>query len=295
MRPALSELQKSILILIATLWMAGYGALQAADLQPDTLNAWAAGVNKLERRMSAELSSEKGFLALDFQDPAAAAEERKQILSGKIPIKQIRGSEDGPSVPKGMLHHWRGTVFIPGVPLDFVMAHVENPRPEDSTQEDVLESRVIEKSPGQLKLYLKLQRSKIVTVVYNTEHLVRYRRYGSAQATSSSIATRIAEIENFGERNEREKPEGHDHGYLWRMNSYWRYQEVKGGIIVECESITLSRAIPSLLEYMVQPIIKSVARESMRRTLESLRSRMIRNYRMEREAHNAQPPAQPVL
>jgi hypothetical protein len=67
-----------------------------------------------------------------------------------------------------------------------------------------------------------------------------------------------------------------DHGYLWRMNSYWRYQEVKGGVIVECESLTLSRSIPSLLEYMIRPLIKSVARESMKRTLESFRIRLVR-------------------
>ncbi len=39
----------------------------------------------------------------------------------------------------------------------------------------------------------------------------------------------------------REKPEGKDRGFLWRLNSYWRYQQVDGGVLVECESLTLSR------------------------------------------------------
>jgi len=121
-----------------------------------------------------------------------------------------------------------------------------------------------------------LQRSKIVTVIYNTEHLVRYRLQGSTRASSSSIATKIAEVDHAHDGKEFEKPEGRDHGYLWRMNSYWRYQEVKGGVLVECESMTLSRSIPNLLEYIIRPIIKSVARESMKRTLESLRNRMVK-------------------
>jgi hypothetical protein len=116
--------------------------------------------------------------------------------------------------------------------------------------------------------------------VYNTEHLVRYQRHGNGQASSSSIATKISELERLHGNAEREKPEGRDRGFLWRMNSYWRYQQVSGGVIVECESMTLSRSIPSLLEYMIRPIINSVARESMHRTLQSMRTRMVRSYKL---------------
>jgi hypothetical protein len=260
--------------LIGLFFIFGGTCIQAADLQPETLRAWNANVEKIEGRMSSELSSGNGFLSLDFQDPGAVSQSRHQVLSGEIPVSQISRDAQSIQVPNGMIHHWRGTVFIPGVSLDFVLSRVADPRLEDARQEDVLESRVLENRPGQLKLYLKLQRSKIVTVVYNTEHLVRYKRYGTTQASSSSIATKIAEVDYGRNGAEREKPEGHDHGYLWRMNSYWRYQEVRGGVIVECESLTLSRSIPSLLEYVVRPLIKSVARESMKRTLESLRTRL---------------------
>ncbi len=60
------------------------------------------------------------------------------------------------------------------------------------------------------------------------------------------------------------------------MNSYWRYEQVDGGVLVECESLTLSRSIPAALLYIVRPLIKSVARESMQRTLRSMRTRMTR-------------------
>lgn len=265
-----------LFFLISIFLIFGGTCIQAADLQPETLREWNANVERIEERIFSELSSDSGFLSLDFQDPGAAAKERHQVLSGEIPVSQINRGGQSKSVPNGMIHHWRGTVFIPRVNLDLVLSRVADPRLEDSRQEDVLESRVLENHPGQLKLYLKLQRSKIVTVVYNTEHFVRYRRYGTTRASSSSIATKIAEVDYGRNGAEREKPEGHDHGYLWRMNSYWRYQEVKGGVIVECESLTLSRSIPSLLEYMVRPLIKSVARESMKRTLESFRIRLAR-------------------
>ena len=138
---------------------------------------------------------------------------------------------------------------------------------------------MLERTPDGLRLYLKLQKSKLVTVVYNTEHLVRYEKHSADQESSSSIATKIAELEHPSKSNEREKPEGKDSGYLWRMNSYWRYQQVDGGVIVECESMTLSRSIPILFEYIVRPMIKGTAQESLHRTLDSMRTRMIRAYR----------------
>ena len=192
--------------------------------------------------------------------------------------EDIREDYERIKVPDGMIHHWRGSVFIPDVPLDFVLSRVKNPDLEKTKQEDVLDSRILERTPDGLKLYLRLQKSKLVTVVYNTEHLVRYENHGPDRESSRSIATKIAEVEFASESNEREKPEGKDSGYLWRMNSYWRYQEVDGGVIVECESMTLSRSVPFLLEYMVRPLINKTARESMNRTLESLRTRMIRSY-----------------
>ena len=81
------------------------------------------------------------------------------------------------------------------------------------------------------------------------------------------------ELDQAGTPAEREKPEGKDHGFLWKLNSYWRYQQVDGGVLVECESLTLSRGVPAILAPFVKPIISGVARESMKRTLTSMRDR----------------------
>jgi putative flippase GtrA len=261
----------------------GAALAHSAELHPQTVKAWMDCVEASEQHIESELSSKKGFLVLDFQNPSYSAAERQSVLSGKIPVSRMpacRKNDEKMHVPDGMIHHWRGSVFIPGVPLDFVISRISNPDSEDTQQEDVVDSRVLERAPGQLRLFLKLQRSKIVTVVYNTEHLVRYRHHQTGQASSSSIATKIAEIERIQGNQEQEKPQGRDSGFLWRMNSYWRYQQVPGGVIVECESMTLSRSIPLVLEYMVRPIINKVARESMERTLQSMRIRMTRTYKL---------------
>jgi hypothetical protein len=81
------------------------------------------------------------------------------------------------------------------------------------------------------------------------------------------VATRITELDDQG----RGKIPGEDRGFLWRMNAYWRYEQVRGGVIVDLESLTLSRGIPLGLGTVVRPLIDRIARESMARTLENIR------------------------
>lgn len=250
--------------------------IQSAELKPETVKAWNAYVQHTENRIARELKSDNHFLIMDYQDKDDVLHEHKKLRAGEIVVQSME-SEDGDfsvDIPKGRIHHWRGSVFIPGADIDYVLSRVKNPGSADMKQEDVLESRIIQRSPNGFKLFLKLQRSKIVTVVYNTEHTVHFDRQGPVKAHSSSKATKIAEVERIEGNAEREKPEGKDHGFLWRMNSYWRYRQSGDGVIVECESLTLSRGIPRGLGFIIRPLINKVARESMRRTLFSMRDRM---------------------
>jgi hypothetical protein len=107
-------------------------------------------------------------------------------------------------------------------------------------------------------------RRAIVTVTYDTEHEMTFRRWSPTLATARSVATTIREAGG---------PGSIDHGFLWRLNSYWRYRQVEGGVIVELESITLSRSIPGVVRPVAMPIIHYIARESMERTLDTFRRR----------------------
>jgi len=267
-------------LLMAGIWLAHGMRLEAAQLRGETVNAWTQYAARTEQRIDRELAATRGtFLALDYQPAAVAAAERRAILIGDIPVSHMKTNDATGKefdVPFGMIHHWRGSVFIPGVDIGFILSRVSNPGLEDTRQEDVLDSRVMDRNSDSLKLYLKLRRVKFVTVVYNTEHAVRYGWHGKTRAFSRSVATRIAEVEDAGSPGEREKPIGQDRGFLWRLNSYWRYEQVPGGVIVECESISLSRTVPGWLEVLIRPMIDSAARESMARTLGSLRERMMR-------------------
>jgi hypothetical protein len=110
-----------------------------------------------------------------------------------------------------------------------------------------------------------------VRVTYDSEHAVTYQRFGPRRAASRSISTKIVELDAPGTAAERAIPEGDDRGFLWRMNAYSRFEQVGGGVIVEIESLTLSRGIPRGLGIAATPLIDRIARESMTRTLASIR------------------------
>jgi hypothetical protein len=259
--------------LVAVALTGSSAAITAAHLYPEATAGWTAYVTATEARIARELRSPRGFLALDFAPNAAVA--RQALLAGEVVVDEMETHDargETIDVPSAMVHHWRGAVLIPKMTVSRLVAQLQQGAPP-TKQEDVLESRVLERRPDWMRVSLKLQRRKIVTVVYNTEHVVIFARQDNGRATSASSATRIVEVADANTPSEHELPAGDDRGFLWRLNAYWRYEQTPAGVIAECESITLSRDIPTVVRFVVRPLVERAARESMTRTLVSLRAR----------------------
>ena len=88
---------------------------------------------------------------------------------------------------------------------------------------------------------------------------------------SRSSAIHIAEVENAGKSNEREKPPGDDGGYLWRMETWWRMEERDGGVYVQSEVVSLTRDIPAGLGWLIGPFVTSIPKETLTFTLQATR------------------------
>ena len=257
------------------------GSVEAAKLQDNTVAAWRLYVERTEARIASELETGEGFLIQDAFPAARAREAKRALRSGqvytrKLATKDARGRRI--EIPKGMVHHWMGSVFIPGAALEDLLPWLQNYDEHHRYFNDVEASRLIARKGDEIRMFLRLRRNKVVTVHYNTHHFVRYARHGSGRASSASYATRIAEIEDAGTAREREKPIGDDHGFLWRLNSYWRFEEAWGGVIVELESVSLSRGVPAPLRWLVGRYLDSVPRESIAATLEPIQREAPRTF-----------------
>lgn len=233
-------------------------------LRPQTAAGWSAYVAAAEARIARERGQ--------------PIPRRSGVDQGEIPVEQVQtpGPDGDLEVPDAGVHHWRGTVLVPGARLEDVVSRLER-EPPDTRQEDVVSSSILEQRPGWLKVAIRVRRSLIMSAVFDTEHEVRFERHGASRASSWSTATRIVEIADAGTPNERPKPEDQDRDLLWRWNAYWRYEQVPQGVLVECESITLSRTVPLLLRPVAGPLVSHVARESMDRTLSVFRERFRRD------------------
>ena len=248
-----------------------------AKLQPKTAQDFAKYVAAVEARRAKEIANHEPFLEFERYAAAQQARVMAALKRGEVYVERGRVSRDHVAaeipIDGGLINHWRGTVFVPNVKLDTLLKVLQEPQTDKHKQEDVLSSRVVSRDGDSQKVFLRLRRTKFVTVVYDTEYDVDYKRLAPDRAISNSISTRIVEIENPGTPRERALPEGDDHGYMWRLNSYWRYKQVDGGVLVEIESLTLSRDLPAIIGALIRPIVNSTARESMTRTLSSVRAR----------------------
>ena len=270
--------RNSVLILIAIWALAGI-PVAAEQLTSETAAAFDHYVRLSEQRMSQELDSGL-FLRIDgLQQPHRDSEYQK-LKTGEVITDHLQTLDHGApvSVPHGLIHHWIGTIFIPGATLAQTLAFLED---YDNQYKfyapEVQRSKLVQRNGNQFKVFLLLQKKKIITVILNTNYDVRYTLLGPDRAISDSRSTRIAEVENPGKPNESEKPAGNDSGFLWRLNSYWRFLQKDGGTYVQLEAISLTRDIPTGLNWLVSPFVTSIPQESLVFTLTHTRDALAKN------------------
>ncbi|MGH9370198.1 MAG: GtrA family protein [Vicinamibacterales bacterium] len=249
------------------------GEMLAVDLQAQTVQAWNKYEERVDGRYEAAAPAGTPFFALDA---FGSQDWRSTASQGGIALSRIERARPGDaeiSVPDGKIHHWAGAIFVPGTTVAAVLDRLSRLAGDEAKYyEDVIASKRLSKDGDRYRIFLKLRRSKVITVTYNTEHAVAYRRLGATRATARSVSTRIAELDDAGTPREREKTVGSDSGYLWRLNAYWRYEAVGNGVLIECESVSLSRGVPMLLRPFISGVVEGLAKESLERTLVGLRS-----------------------
>ena len=240
----------------------------AADLKPVTVEAFDQYVRQTETRLDAA----KGALWAE-QSPDRA----RRVRSGEIVVQPFQAKPDWSVKGGGLIHDWVGSVFIPGVTVDQVLALVQDyNRHKDVYKPEVVESRVVSREGQNFHIFLRLLKKKVITVQLNTEHDVHYSQLAPKSWRSISRSTRIAEVEDPGSPGEREKPPGTGEGFLWRLNSYWRFEERDGGTFVECQAISLTRDVPFGLGWIIEPIIRNLPKESLENTLRATRATLAR-------------------
>jgi hypothetical protein len=222
-------------------------------------------VNALESRLAQQHRAQSGFLA-----PAASgAQAEMRLRRGELIVEKLTPAK-GATMPGAMLHHWRGTAFAPGAKAaDFerLMKNF-NAYPQRFSPQ-VLRGKVISAHGDRVEAEMRVRQKHVITVVMDTDYDITFGRLDALHGYSLSRSTRIAEIDAAGTSRERALGSGEEHGFLWRLNTYWSYEERDGGLYMQIESVSLTRSIPTGLGWAVGPFVESVPRESLEFTLRS--------------------------
>jgi hypothetical protein len=251
----------------------------AAELKPATVAAFERYETATEAAIARDVSASGEFLRIRRNANADRLREiDAQLRRGEVAIDRLQVTNGGRriEIPSGLVHHWIGAVFIPGARVDDTVALLQDYDTHATLfRPAVVQARTLERDGDRFRVFLRFYMKKVIAVTVNTESTAEFVRHGPDRLSSQIRSTRVAEVEEPGTPDEKEKPVGRDGGFLWRLNTYWRFLQRDGGTYVECESITLTRGIPAGLGWIIKPFVTGIPRESLTFTLEGTRRALL--------------------
>ena len=178
-------------------------------------------------------------------------------------------------VPGGIIHHWRGGIFIAGVDLDDVLAVSQAYDDYTRVHPRLVSSRLLSREGSRFRILTRVREDAgVVSAVLDVWSIVEYAR-GDGYAHALGRAHEIRQVRNAGQPDEVHLPAGRDSGYLWRVRTFTRFVERDGGVHVELETLALSRSFPPVLKWAIEPIARRLGRSSIERSLRELRSAVL--------------------
>jgi hypothetical protein len=246
----------------------------AVELKPATLAVFEKYVALTEARMAGEIDGRSPFLWADRQPEALRRGiferlGRREIVSDRV---ETRDGRNEIPIKDGMIHHWVGTVLLPGASLDRAMTFLRDyDRYAEYFAPTIQRSRILRKDDRHFVVQMRTWGKKIMTVVHDADYIIEYRRLSPTRMYTKSVATNIHEVQAAGERDERLVPTDQTRGYLWRLNTYCWFDERTEGTYEQCESISLTGTAPFGFAWIVNRIVDEIPRETLEFTLSRVR------------------------
>lgn len=240
--------------------------LHAEAPTPAASAAYDQALARLEERLAQQHRSPLSYLA-GLDNPYF----RTRLRQGQPAIEPLNAEQN---LPGAMLHHWRGTAFVPGAhAADFEhLLRNFSIYPQIYAPQLLSARQLAHPQPERYQALLRLRQHHVLTVILDTEYTVDFSRLDATHGYSASLGRRIAEIADAGGPHEHALSASEQHGFLWRIDSFWSWVEQDGGLYIQIESLTLTRSIPHGLGWAVGPFVQSIPRESLDFTLRSTAS-----------------------
>jgi len=244
------------------------------EAPPAAVAGFHAYSKAIENRLAEQHLSANAYLVPVAIDGGADA----RLRQGELAIARV-APDTKAEFAGALLHHWRGTAFARGATaadFEHVMRDF-NSYPRYFAPE-IVAAKVLARdggsdakdgtpAPSSMLASMRIRQKHVITVVMDATYDVTFGRLDGAHGYSISRSTEIREIGSPGSPSEHALSGGDEHGFLWRLNTYWSYEERDGGLYVQIEAVSLSRSIPRGLGWAIAPYVESIPRESLEFTL----------------------------
>jgi hypothetical protein len=253
-------------VICGLLLFQGAPRLLMGEPTPASVSAFNSYSKAMESRLAQQHRSTNAFLAPASANPES---EEARLRKGELIVEKLTPSTNT-ALSGALLHHWRGTAFAPGAKVaDFERLMRDfNSYPQHFSPQ-VLQARVSMQEGDRMLASMRVRQKHVLTVVMDTNYDINFGKLDAQHAYSISRSTRIAEIDSPGTSAERTLRPSEEHGFLWRLNTYWSYEERDGGLYLQIEAVSLTRSIPAGLAWAIRPYVESIPRESLEFTLRS--------------------------
>lgn len=263
------------------------------DLEPKTLDAFNHYVSLTEARIEKQVSDPNVFLYVNTLPQPRRDQALAILKQGGIymtAMNTLTASGNKIAIPDGLVHHWLGAVFIPGASTADVVGVVQDYDHKRDVYPEVVSSRLISREGEHFRAAIRFREHHVITITLDTEHDVTYTELDPAHWYSGSYSTRVSQVLDAGKPDEHDLPDGRGDGYVWRIDTFWQFMQQDGGVYLEVEAISLSRAIPTGLNWLIKPFITSVPRDSLHDTLECTRSAVLNRLHARSQKSGARTP-----
>jgi hypothetical protein len=226
--------------------------LLAQQLKPETAQQFDCYVQSAEARMDAR----QAFLLADT-DTAL----NRRIVRGQE-IRSIEANGANPhKLAGGQLYDWIATAFIPGATLDQLIRMLQDYGHRERYFPETISASKFLCLTGTDRFQYSMRMKE--PAILDVESDVTWQRVDPQRWRLRSVSTRVAEV-------------GKDHGYLRRLNSYWRFAEAGKGVFVEAETITLSDEFGSVTRLLGSALMGINPEKSLKHSITSMRQSVLK-------------------
>ena len=237
-------------------------SVAGADLKSGTVHEWENYVKAADTRQANRLAHGV-FLVSD-----EVAGRTTNLRNGEVVVTPA--SQQVPlKVQSGLIHDWTGAAFIPKAKLHDVLPVLRDyDRYKDYYRPNVVYAKRIATSEWKDQFSMVLMnKSAITRTALDADYQTVYTKIDDHRWLSVTDATHIQEIAEYDTPSQHILPENHGTGLIWRVHSITHFEERDGGVYIEVEAIALSRDIPTVLRWVVDPIVRRVSRASLAASL----------------------------